>query len=86
MKIENTTTPNMNHHPHKTPHDLIGLVAIFCSFASVGIVALAFCLLRNISGPGMLAIAIMAAAPSIMGIAVAFFMTKSPQKTSYLDS
>ncbi len=74
----------MNHNTHKTPLDLIVLVAIFCSFASVGIVALAFCLLDNISGTGMLAIAVMAAAPCIMGIAITKFISKT--KTSFLDS
>ena len=74
----------MNPKTNKTPLELIVLVAIFCSFASVGVVALAFCLLDNISGTGMVAIAVMAAAPCIMGIAIAKFITTT--KTSYLDS
>lgn len=50
--------------------------------ASAGIVALAFCLLRDISGAGMWAVAAMSAAPSAMGIAIAFFMTKQPQRSA----
>ena len=50
--------------------------------ASVGIVALAFCLLSNISGAGMWAVAAMSAAPAAMGIAMAFYITKHPQGTS----
>ena len=43
------------------------------------IVAIALALLNNISDGGMWAIAAMAAAPALMGIGIAYFMTKQPQ-------
>lgn len=70
----------MNHQINKSPAHPLLVAAIFCSMASVGIVALAFCLLRDISAAGMWAIAAMAAAPSALGIAMAFFLTKHPQQ------
>ncbi|MCF3648173.1 hypothetical protein [Synoicihabitans lomoniglobus] len=68
----------MNHSTAKAPANPLVLIAVFCSFASVGIVALAFCLLRDISSSGMWAVAAMSAAPSLMGVALAFFITKQP--------
>lgn len=69
----------MNHPTNKGPLHNLAVVAIFCCFASVGIVALAFCLLRNISGAGMWAIAAMSAAPPMMGIAIAYIMIRHPR-------
>lgn len=68
----------MNHPASNAPANPLILIAVFCSFASVGIVALAVCLLREISGPGLFAVAFMAAAPALMGTAMAYFMTKHP--------
>ena len=51
-------------------------VATACGSASAGIVALAFFLLHDISDSGMWAIAVMAAAPSIMGIGIAYFINQ----------
>jgi len=70
----------MNNESDKAPFHQLVLVAFFCALASVGIAALAFCLLRDISDNGMWAIAAMAAAPSLMGIGIAYFMTRQPQQ------
>ncbi len=59
-------------------HPLIG-IANGCGLTSTCIVALAFCLLRINSDAGLRALAAMTAAPSLMGVALAFFMTKQPQ-------
>lgn len=69
----------MNHPKQHSPLQLTALVAILCSFASVGIVALAFCLLRPISDGGMWAVAAMTAAPALLGIVVAAFLTQQPR-------
>ncbi len=58
-------------------HPLIG-IAICCGITSICIAALAFCLVRVNSDSGLWAIAAMIAAPSLMGVAMAFFMTKTP--------
>jgi hypothetical protein len=51
-------------------------VATACGCASAGIAALAFFLLHEISDSGMWALAAMVAAPSIMGIGIAYFMSR----------
>jgi hypothetical protein len=68
----------MNNESKKAPLHPLVAVALVCALASAGIVALAFCLQHSISGGGMWAVAAMAAAPSLMGIGIAFFMTKQP--------
>lgn len=65
---------------NKTPFQPLVAVTAFCAVASVAIVALAFCLLRDISDEGLWAIAAMVAAPSLMGIGIAFFMTHQPRQ------
>lgn len=68
----------MNHSPKPASlHPLIG-IAICCGITSICIAALAFCLLPINSDSGLWAIAAMIAAPSLMGVAMAFFMTKTP--------
>lgn len=66
----------MNHSTNPTPSHPLVVVAGLCGLASVSIVALVFCLRRDISGTAMWAVAAMAAAPSLMGVAMAYFMTK----------
>ncbi|HVU22821.1 MAG TPA: hypothetical protein VHE13_01775 [Opitutus sp.] len=69
----------MNHETKPAPvHPLVAVV-LCCATASVGIAALAVCLLRDLSDSRMWAVAAMVAAPSVMGIAIADFMTKRPQ-------
>jgi hypothetical protein len=65
----------------KTPsaHPLIPIAGA-CAGASVAIVAIAFFLLHSISDAGMWAIAVMAAAPSGMGVGIAYFMTRTPSQ------
>ena len=75
----------MNASKQNSPLQLAAVVAILCSFSSVGIVALAFCLLRPISDVGMWAVAAMTAAPALLGIVVAAFLTKSPQPATSSD-
>ena len=62
-------------------HPLIG-IAICCGITSICIAALAFCLLRINPDAGLWALAAMTAAPSLMGVALAFFMTKQPQPSA----
>jgi hypothetical protein len=69
----------MNNESNKAPLSPLVLVAFFCALASVGIVALAFCLLREISGNDLWAVAAMAAAPWLMGTGMAYFMTRRPR-------
>jgi hypothetical protein len=69
----------MNHATTPAPlHPLIG-IAICSGITSVCIAALAFCLLRINSDSGLWAIAAMTSAPSLMGVAMAFFITKHPR-------
>jgi hypothetical protein len=70
----------MKNETNKAPFPHLVAVAAFCATASLGIVALAFCVLNNTSDGGMWAIAAMVAAPSLMGIGIAFFMTRHPQQ------
>jgi hypothetical protein len=65
----------------KTPsaHPLIPIAAA-CAGASVGIVAIAFVFLHSISDAGMWAVAAMAAAPSAMGVGIAYFLTRNPSQ------
>ena len=71
----------MNHSNNHAPaaHPL-AIVAGLCGVASVAIVALIFCLRRDISGTEMWAVAAMTAAPSLMGTAMAYFITKQPSQ------
>jgi len=69
----------MNNETNKASLHPIVVVAGYCAGASVMIVAIALALLNNISDGGMWAIAAMAAAPALMGIGIAYFMTKQPQ-------
>lgn len=62
-------------------HPLI-TIAGACSGASFGIVTVSFLFLHNISDGGMWAIAAMAAAPSLMGVGIAYFMTRQPPDAS----
>jgi hypothetical protein len=65
----------MSDESNKPPtHPLVG-VAASCVGSSVGIAALAFLFLYNITDSGMWAIAFMVAAPSLLGCVIAFFMT-----------
>jgi hypothetical protein len=57
---------------HINPY--VGL-AIACGTASFGVAAFALFVLHQISAAGMWAIAAMAAALSIMGIGIAYFMS-----------
>jgi hypothetical protein len=70
----------MNNETNKAPFPHLVAVAAFCSTASLGIVALAFCVLNDITDGGMWAIAAMTAAPPLMGIGIAYFMTRHPQR------
>jgi hypothetical protein len=70
----------MNNKSDKAPLHPLVAVAGYCAVASIAIVALAFCLNHTISGVGMWAIAAMTAAPSLMGIGIAFFMTKQDRR------
>ena len=54
----------------------IVVVAGSCAGASVGIAALAFLLMHQFTDAGIWAVAAMVAAPSAMGVAIAYFMTK----------
>jgi hypothetical protein len=53
----------------------IGL-AIACGASTVGVAVAAFLILHQISDVGMCAIAAMAIAPSVMGIGIAYFMSR----------
>jgi len=66
--MENTME-NKNINPY------VGVATASASGSTV-VVALAFFLLHEISDSGMWAIAVMAAAPSIMGIGIAYFMSR----------
>ena len=55
-------------------HPLVA-VAASCVGSSVGIAALAFLFLHQITDSGMWAIAFMVAAPSLLGCVVAFVLT-----------
>jgi hypothetical protein len=70
----------MNDKTNKAPLHPLVAVAGYCAVASIAIVALAFCLNHTISGVGMWAIAAMAATPSLMGIGIAFFMTRQDHR------
>ena len=72
----------MSNETKQTPTHPLVAIAGACAGASVGIVAVTFMLLHNISEGGMWAIAAMAAAPSGMGIGIAYFMTKNPPQES----
>ena len=63
-----------------TPMGAFVLVALFCGGASLGIVALALTILHSITDVGMCAIAVMSFAPALMGIGIAFFISKSLPK------
>jgi hypothetical protein len=52
------------------------LVALFCASASFGIVAIALGILRAVTDGGMFAIALMAFAPAVMGVGIAYFISK----------
>ena len=60
------------------------LIAGYCAAASVGIVAIVFLLIAmgrmQFSESGMWAIAVMAAAPSAMGVGIAYFICKQPRQ------
>jgi len=69
----------MKSETNKAPvHPLIA-VAGFCAAASVGIAAVALCVLHTISDSGMWAVVAMSAAPSAMGVGIAYFMTRKPE-------
>ena len=71
----------MDNNTTKAPLHPLVAIAIFCAAASLGIVGITIPLahpLQAISGSGLWAIAAMAACPSLMGIAIAFFMTRRP--------
>ena len=55
------------------------LVALFCAGASFGIVAAALSILRAVTDGGMFAIALMTFAPAVMGIGIAYFISKQPK-------
>jgi hypothetical protein len=72
----------MNEETKKdTPHPLV-LIAAVCAAASVGIVFIALMTLHQISDGGMWAIAAMAAAPSLMGCGIAYFMCQQSRRDS----
>jgi hypothetical protein len=55
------------------------LVALFCACASFGIVGTALSILRSVTDSGMFAIALMTFAPAVMGIGIAYFISKQPK-------
>ena len=55
-------------------------VAIASGGASAGIALICMFTMHTISDAGMWAIAAMVAAPAIMGIGIAYFMSKQPPK------
>ena len=69
-----------NEEKNDPPMNPCVLVALFCAAASFGIVAVALGILRMISDVGMCAIAVMAFAPAVLGIGVAYFISKQPPK------
>ncbi len=74
----NPSTVTAQSHK-ETFHSLV-MIAGCCGTASVAIVALAFCLLRPISDSAIWAVAAMAFAPPLMGIGLAFFLTRNPER------
>ena len=62
------------------PMSAFVLVALLCGGASFGIVAMALMILHTISDIGMCAIAVMTFAPALMGIGIAFFISRSLPK------
>lgn len=71
----------MSDDPKKEPVNPFALVALYAGGASAGIAFLAFVNLHRISDAGMFAIALMVAAPSLMGIGIALVMSKQPPKS-----
>jgi hypothetical protein len=76
---QSATSKKVNHETNKVPFHPLVVVAGCCALASAGIVALVFSLLRPIPVDGLWAIAAMAAAPSLMGLGIAYFMTRPPE-------
>jgi len=72
----------MNNETSKAPPHPLVAIAGYCASASAVIIISAFLLLHEISDGGMWAIAAMAAAPALMGIGMAYFITKQPQQDS----
>jgi hypothetical protein len=72
----------MNNETSNAPSHPLVAIAGYCASASAGIGFFAFVLLHQISDGGMWAIAAMAAAPALMGIGMAYFITKQPQPDS----
>ena len=70
----------MKNQKNKAPVHPSIAVAGFCATASVGIAAVALCVLHTISDSGMWAIAAMTAAPSAMGVGIAFFISRKPDE------
>ena len=70
----------MNEEPDKRSESLgvYAWIAFYGGLASVAIAFLAFSILRSITDGGMWAIAAMVAAPAVMGIGIALFMSKRP--------
>ncbi len=55
------------------------MVALYCGGASFLIVGTALGILHTVTDGGMFAIALMALAPAVLGIGVAYFMSKPPR-------
>lgn len=66
----------MNHQTNRIQLQALAAIVICCATTSLGIAVLAVCLLRGLSDSAMWAVAAMVAAPSVMGIAVADFITR----------
>ncbi|HSY17489.1 MAG TPA: hypothetical protein VK815_04105 [Candidatus Acidoferrales bacterium] len=72
----------MNEEPNKPSESLnvYALIALYAGLASVAIAGSAFTMMRPITDGGMWAIAAMVAAPAVMGIGIALFMSKRPSQ------
>jgi len=70
----------MNEEPNERNESLnvYALIALYAGLTSVAIAFVAFSLMRPITDGGMWAIAAMVAAPAVMGIGIALFMSKRP--------
>lgn len=75
-RLSFTTSTLMSDDSKKAPVDPLITLAGSCAGSSVGIAALAFFLLHNITDSGMWAIACMVAAPAAMGCYLAVLITR----------
>jgi len=81
MNIQVGETPSQSPASTSSVHPLVAIAGA-CAGASVGIVAIAFIFMHSITDSGMWAVAAMAAAPSFMGLGIAYFMTTNRHKDS----